>query len=150
MDVIAWSQNLQAEHAASLGAEAVSKDELFRRADVVTIHLKLSERTRGLIGAPELAAMKPTAYLVNTSRGPIVDEAALLAALHEGTIAGAGLDVYDIEPLPADHPLRSAPRTVLTPHIGYVSLGNYELWFRQVVEGIAGFLRGQPVRVLNG
>ena len=92
---------------------------------------------------------RQTAYLVNTSRGPIVDEAALLAALHEGTIAGAALDVYDIEPLPADHPLRSAPRTVLTPHIGYVSLGNYELWFRQVVEGIAFFLRGQPVRVLN-
>ena len=100
MDVIAWSQNLQAEHAASLGVEAVGKDELFRRADVVTIHLKLSERTRGLVGAPELAAMRPTAYLVNTSRGPIVDEAALLAALHDGTIAGAALDVYDVEPLP--------------------------------------------------
>jgi phosphoglycerate dehydrogenase-like enzyme len=149
MDVIAWSQNLQPEHAASLGVEAVSKEELFRRADVVTIHLKLSERTRHLVGAGELAAMKPTAYLVNTSRGPIVDEAALLAALHDGTIAGAALDVYDVEPLPADHPLRSAPRTVLTPHIGYVSLGNYELFFRDVVECIAGFLRGQPVRVLN-
>jgi phosphoglycerate dehydrogenase-like enzyme len=149
MDVIAWSQNLQSEHAASLGVEAVGKEELFGRSDVVTIHLKLSDRTHHLVGAPELAAMKPGAYLVNTSRGPIVDEAALLAALHEGTIAGAALDVYDIEPLPADHPLRSAPRTVLTPHLGYVSLGNYELFFRDVVECIAGFLRGEPVRVLN-
>jgi phosphoglycerate dehydrogenase-like enzyme len=149
MDVIAWSQNLEAAHAASLGVEAVSKDELFRRADVVTIHLKLSDRTHGLVGARELALMKATAYLVNTSRGPIVDEAALLAALHDGTIAGAGLDVYDVEPLPAGHPLRSAPRTVLTPHIGYVSLGTYEVFYRDVVECIAGFLRGEPVRVLN-
>jgi phosphoglycerate dehydrogenase-like enzyme len=148
MDVIAWSKNLEAEHAASLGVEAVGKEELFARADVVTIHLKLSERSRGLVGAAELGVMKPTAYLVNTSRGPIVDEAALLDALHAGTIAGAGLDVYDIEPLPADHPLRSAPRTVLTPHLGYVTTGNYELFFREVVDGIAGFLRGEPVNLI--
>jgi phosphoglycerate dehydrogenase-like enzyme len=148
MDVIAWSQNLQAEHAASLGVEAVAKDELFARADVVTIHLKLSERSRGLVGAAELRVMKPTAYLVNTSRGPIVDEAALLEALHAGAIAGAGLDVYDVEPLPADHPMRSAPRTVLTPHLGYVTTGNYELFFGEVVDGIAGFLRGEPVNVI--
>jgi phosphoglycerate dehydrogenase-like enzyme len=148
MDVIAWSQNLQAERAASLGVEAVGKKELFARADVLTIHLKLSERSRGLVGAAELGVMKPTAYLVNTSRGPIVDEAALLEALHAGTIAGAGLDVYDVEPLPADHPLRSAPRTVLTPHLGYVTTGNYELFFREVVDGIAGSLRGEPVNVI--
>ena len=114
----------------------------------MTIHLKLSERSRGLVGAAELGVMKPTAYLVNTSRGPIVDEAALLEALHAGTIAGAGLDVYDTEPLPADHPLRSAPRTVLTPHLGYVTTGNYEVFFREVVDGIAGFLRGEPVNVI--
>jgi phosphoglycerate dehydrogenase-like enzyme len=149
MHVIAWSQNLQAEHASSLGVEAVGKDELFRRADVVTIHLKLSQRTRHVVGARELTAMKPTAYLVNTSRGPIVDEAALLDALHDGAIAGAGLDVYDIEPLPADHPLRTASRTVLTPHLGYVSTGNYEKFFSGAVECIAGYLGGEPVSVLN-
>jgi phosphoglycerate dehydrogenase-like enzyme len=149
MDAIAWSQNLRPEHASAQRVEAVGKEELFRRADVVTIHVKLSDRTRGLVGASELAAMKPTAYLVNTSRGPIVDEAALLQALREGAIAGAALDVYDVEPLPADHPLRSAPNTVLTPHLGYVSTGNYETFFRGAVECIAGHLRGEPVGVLN-
>ena len=148
MDVIAWSQNLQAEHAASLGVEAVAKEELFARADVISIHLKLSERSRALVGAAELGVMKPTAFLINTSRGPIVDEAALLEALHAETIGGAGLDVYDVEPLPVDHPLRSAPRTVLTPHLGYVTTGNYELFFRDVVDGIAGFLRGEPVNLI--
>ena len=146
--MIAWSQNLQAGHAASLGVEAVGKEELFARADVVTVHLKLSERSRGLVRAAELAAMKPTAYLVNTSRGPIVDETALLQALHGGTIAGAGLDAYDVEPLPAGHPLRSAPRTVLTPHLGYVTTGSYEVFFREVVDGITGYLRGEPVNVI--
>jgi phosphoglycerate dehydrogenase-like enzyme len=140
MRTIAWSQNLQAEHAGAHGVEAVAKDELFRRADVVTIHLKLSARTRHVVGAAELAAMKPAAYLVNTSRGPIVDESALLQVLHAGTIAGAGLDVYDVEPLPGDHPLRSAPRTVLTPHLGYVSTGNYRTFFRGAVECISGYL----------
>jgi phosphoglycerate dehydrogenase-like enzyme len=115
----------------------------------VTIHQRLSERTRGLIGAAELARMRPTAYLVNTSRGPIVDEAALLAALREGAIAGAALDVYDVEPLPAGHPMRSAPNTVLTPHIGYVSTGSYTVYYREAVEDIEAWLRGAPVRVLN-
>jgi phosphoglycerate dehydrogenase-like enzyme len=127
----------------------VGKEELFRRADVVTIHLVLSDRTRALVGAPELAAMKPTAYLVNTSRGPVVDEAALLAALHDGTIAGAALDVFDTEPLPPEHPLRDAPNTVLTPHIGYVSTGTYEIFYTDAVEDIAAFLAGAPVRVLT-
>ena len=149
MDVIAWSQNLRSEDAAELGVEAVSKEDLFRRADVLTIHTRLSDRTRGLVTAAELALMKPSAYLVNTSRGPIVDEAALLAALNDGTIAGAALDVYDVEPLPAGHPLRSAPNTVLTPHLGYVSEGSYEVYFREAVEDIAAFLDGEPVRVLD-
>ena len=148
MDVVAWSQNLSADTAANAGVRAVARDELLATADVVTIHLRLSERTRGLIGAAELAAMKPGAYLVNTSRGPIVDEAALLAALREGTIAGAGLDVYDTEPLPPDHPLRSAPSTVLTPHVGYVTTGTYEVFHGDAVEDIAAWLAGEPVRVL--
>jgi phosphoglycerate dehydrogenase-like enzyme len=149
METIAWSQNLTPERAAEAGSEAVAKEELFRRADVVSVHLVLSERSRGLVGAAELALMKPTAYLVNTSRGPIVDEAALLAALHEGRIAGAGLDVYDVEPLPPAHPLRFAPNTVLTPHIGYVTTGTYEVFYRDAVEDIAAWLRGAPVRVLT-
>jgi phosphoglycerate dehydrogenase-like enzyme len=149
METIAWSQNLTAERAAEVGVEAVAKEELFGRADVVSVHLVLSERSRGLVGAAELALMKPTAYLVNTSRGPIVDEAALLQALHEGGIAGAGLDVYDVEPLPPAHPLRSAPNTVLTPHIGYVTTGTYEVFYRDAVEDIAAWLRGAPVRVLT-
>jgi phosphoglycerate dehydrogenase-like enzyme len=146
--VLAWSQNLDTGHAASVGAHPVARDELLRRADVVTIHLRLSERTRGLIGAAELARMRPGAYLVNTSRGPIVDEAALVDALRAGTIAGAALDVYDAEPLPADHPLRSAPNTLLTPHIGYVTTGSYALFYRDAVEDIAAFMQGQPVRTL--
>jgi phosphoglycerate dehydrogenase-like enzyme len=148
MDVVAWSQNLSADTAANAGVRAVARDELLATADVVTIHLRLSERTRGLIGAAELAAMKPGAYLVNTSRGPIVDEAALLAALREGTIAGAGLDVYDTEPLPPDHPLRSAPSTVLTPHVGYVTTGTYAVFYGDAVEDIEAWLAGEPVRVL--
>ncbi len=150
MDVIAWSQNLTAEDAASAGVEAVERDELFVRADVLTIHTRLSERTRGLVGARELELMKPTALLVNTSRGPIVDEDALLAALLGGAIAGAALDVFDKEPLPADHPLREAPRTLLTPHLGYVTNGTYEVYYREAVEDIAAYLRGEPIRVLNG
>ena len=150
MEVIAWSQNLRAERAAEVGAEAVTREALFARADVVTIHLKLSGRTRGLIGADDIARMKRSAYLVNTSRGPIVDEAALLDALHRDRIAGAGLDVFDVEPLPREHPLRMAPNTVLTPHIGYVSTGTYELFYREAVEDIAAFWDGRPVRVLDG
>jgi phosphoglycerate dehydrogenase-like enzyme len=149
METIAWSQNLTAERAAEVGVEAVAKEELFGRADVVSVHLVLSERSRGLVGAAELALMKPTAYLVNTSRGPIVDEAALLQALHEGGIAGAGLDVYDVEPLPPAHPLRSAPNTVLTPHIGYVTTGTYEVFYGDAVADIAAWLDGAPVRVLT-
>jgi phosphoglycerate dehydrogenase-like enzyme len=150
MEPVAWSENLTEARAAAAGAELVSKEALFSTADVVTIHLVLSDRTRGLVGADELALMRPTAYLVNTSRGPIVDEAALLDALHAGRIAGAGLDVYDTEPLPADHPLRRAPNTVLTPHIGYVTTGTYALFYGDAVEDVERWLAGDPVRVLNG
>jgi phosphoglycerate dehydrogenase-like enzyme len=149
MEVIAWSQNLQSATAQARGVRAVSKDELFRTADVVTIHLQLSERTRGLITKDDLALLKPTATIINTSRGPIIDEGALLDALSSGQLAGAGLDVFDVEPLPDDHPLRSAPRTLLTPHIGYVTDGTYQVFYREIVEDIAAFLAGQPVRVLN-
>jgi phosphoglycerate dehydrogenase-like enzyme len=128
---------------------AVARGELLATADVVSIHLRLSERTRGLIGARELALMQPHAVLVNTSRGPIVDEAALLATLHAGTIGGAGLDVYDVEPLPPEHPLRRAPRTVLTPHLGYVTGATYATFFGDVVEAIEAFVDGSPVRVLQ-
>jgi phosphoglycerate dehydrogenase-like enzyme len=149
MDVIAWSQNLTAEAAAAAGARRVERDELFRQADVLTVHLVLSDRTRGLVGAAELGLMKPTARLVNTSRGPIVDEAALAAHLRAGRIAGAAIDVYGVEPLPPDDPLRSLPNTVLTPHLGYVTEDAYRVFYREAVEDIAGFLAGRPVRVLT-
>jgi phosphoglycerate dehydrogenase-like enzyme len=149
MDVIAWSQNLTAERAAECGAALVSKDELLARADILSIHLVLSARSRGLIGHRELNRMKPTAYVINTSRGPIVDEAALIAALRNGTIAGAGLDVFDEEPLPLDHPLRRAANTIITPHIGYVTQETYQVFFAETVENIQAFLKGAPVRVLN-
>ena len=149
MNVIAWSQNLRPEDAAAIGVTAVDKAELLAKADVVTIHLVLSDRSRGTIGASELAAMKESAYLVNTSRGPLVDTEALIAALEEGSIAGAALDVFDIEPLPADHPLRSTPNTVLTPHLGYVSEGSYEVFYADVVEDIAAYLNGSPIRVIE-
>jgi D-3-phosphoglycerate dehydrogenase len=149
MKVIAWSQNLTPEKCKEVGAEYVSKDDLFRQADFVTIHLVLSQRSRGLIGPPELGLMKPSAYLINTSRGPIVEEAALLAALREKKIAGAGLDVFDVEPLPLDHPLRKMDNAVLTPHLGYVSLQNYRRYFPDIVEVIRGFLDGKPVRVIT-
>jgi phosphoglycerate dehydrogenase-like enzyme len=148
MEVIAWSQNLTAEAAAAAAARRVEREELFRLADVLTIHLVLSERTRGLVGAAELAVMKPSAYLVNTSRGPIVDEAALTAHLRAGAIAGAALDVYGVEPLPADDPLRALPNTVLTPHLGYVTERTYRTFYGQAVEDIAAYLAGRPVRVL--
>ena len=150
MDVVAWSQNLTAERAESAGARlAASKEELLRTCDFVSVHLKLSDRTRGLLGAPELALMKPTAYLINTSRAAIVDQDALLAALHEGRLAGAGLDVFDTEPLPADHPLRTAPRPLATPHLGYVTESNYRTYYGQAVEDIQAYLAGSPVRVLS-
>ncbi len=149
MDVIAWSQNLTAERAAERGATLVSKDELLARADILSIHLVLSARSRGLIGHQELNRMKPTAYLINTSRGPIVDEAALVSALRNGTISGAGLDVFDEEPLPPDHPLRRTANTVITPHIGYVTQETYKVFFDETVENIQAFLKGAPVRVLH-
>jgi phosphoglycerate dehydrogenase-like enzyme len=148
MDVVAWSQNLTPADAVAAGARAVAKEELFATADVVSVHYKLGERSHGLVGATELARMQPTAYLVNTSRGPIVDSAALLEALEEGRIAGAGLDVYDTEPLPAEDPLRSAPRTVLTPHLGYVSDATYAVFYGEAVEDILAFLDGAPIRTM--
>ena len=149
MEVLAWSQNLDPAAAREARAEPVEKRALFERADVVSVHYKLSERSRGVVGAAEIAAMKPSAYLVNTSRGPLVDTDALLAALERGAIAGAGIDVYDSEPLPADHPLRSAPRTVLTPHLGYVTEDTYGTFFRDAVDGVLAYLAGTPVRVVN-
>jgi phosphoglycerate dehydrogenase-like enzyme len=149
MDVIAWSQNLTEARAAALGAARVEKEALLERADVVTIHLVLSERTRGLVGAAELARMRPSAYLVNTSRGPIVDEAALIAALESRRIAGAGLDVFDVEPLPRDHPFRRLANTVITPHLGYVVEEGYRIAYGHAVEDIRAFLAGHPVRPLN-
>jgi phosphoglycerate dehydrogenase-like enzyme len=150
MDVIAWSENLTPERAASLAVTRVEKDELFRRADFVTIHLVLSKRTRGLVAARELALMKPSAYLINTSRGPIVEERALFDALANRTLAGAALDVYDEEPLPADHPLRRLDNVVLTPHLGYVTVENYRECYGHAVEDIRAFLAGSPVRVISG
>jgi phosphoglycerate dehydrogenase-like enzyme len=149
MRVLAWSANLDPEHARSLGAEPVTKERLFAEADVVTVHYKLSERSTGLVGRAELALMKPGAYLVNTSRGPLVDTAALMEALHAGRIAGAGLDVYDVEPLPADDPLRTAPNTVLTPHLGYVTDATYRVFYGEAAQDVAAFAAGAPVRVLT-
>ena len=148
MAVIAWSPHLTPERAAPHGVRAVDKRTLFAESDVVTIHMPLSDASRGLVGAEDLALMRPTAYLINTSRGPIVDEAALLAALREHRIAGAGLDVYDVEPLPADHPLRSLHNTLLLPHIGYVTTDNYRTWFAQVVEDVLAWADGSPIREL--
>jgi phosphoglycerate dehydrogenase-like enzyme len=149
MKVIAWSQNLTPEKCAAAGVGYVGKDDLFRQSDFITIHVVLSARSRGLVGAHELGLMKPSAFLLNTSRGPIVDEAALLAALRDKKIAGAGLDVFDIEPLPRDHPLRKMDNVVITPHLGYVSEQNYRAYFAGVVEDIRGFLDGKPVRVMT-
>src|SRR3954468_15459445 len=149
MDVVAWSQNLTDERADEVGASRVEKDELFATSDVVTIHLLLSKRTRGLITADDLALMKHTAVLINTSRGPIVEEQALRDALHSGTIGGAGPAVFDQEPLPKDHPLRSAPRTVLTPHLGYVTRNTYEIFYREAVEDVTAWIAGNPLRVLS-
>ena len=149
MNLLAWSQNLTAERAAEFGARLISKDQLLSESDIVTVHLVLSERTRGLLGQGDLALMKPSAYLVNTSRGPIVDESALIGALESGAIAGAGLDVFDTEPLPLGHKLRSLPNTVLTPHMGYVTAETYRIFYRDAVEDIASFLAGNPVRVLT-
>jgi D-3-phosphoglycerate dehydrogenase len=149
MKVIAWSQNLTPEKCKEAGVDYASKEEIFRQSDFVTIHVVLSQRTRGLIGAKELQLMKPSAYIINTSRGPIIDETALLAVLRHKTIAGAGLDVFDVEPLPTDHPLRKLDNVVLTPHLGYVAMQNYRAYFAGVIDDIRAFLDGKPVRVLE-
>lgn len=149
MELIAWSQNLTDERAKEKGATRVEKDELFRRSDFISVHLVLSPRSRGLVGARELALMKPTASIVNTSRGPIIDGTALAAALKEGRIAGAGLDVYDVEPVPAADALRKEPRALLTPHLGYVTRETYKMFFDGTVEAIEGWLAGKPVRVIK-
>ena len=149
MKIIAWSQNLTPQAAYDAGAERVEKDELFKRSDFITIHSRLSDRTRGLVGKREFGLMKPTAFIINTSRGPIIDEAALLEALHAGSIGGAGLDVYDHEPLAAEHPLRKAPRVLLTPHLGYVTDGTYGQFYPGIVEAIEGWLAGKPVRMIT-
>jgi phosphoglycerate dehydrogenase-like enzyme len=149
MRVLGWSTNLDPGHARELGVEPVALDDLLVRSDVASIHLRLSERTLGLLGTRELDLLGPEGYLVNTSRGPIVQEAALVEALRTGRIAGAGLDVYDVEPLPAGHPLRTAPRTVLAPHIGYVGLDSYRAVYGDAVEDIAAWVAGAPVRVLT-
>ncbi|MFD5908133.1 D-2-hydroxyacid dehydrogenase family protein [Streptomyces massasporeus] len=149
MRVSAWSQNLTRERADEVGVElAGSKEELLADSDFVSVHLALGDRTRGLLGRAELALLKPTAYLINTSRAAIVDQDALLDALHTGRIAGAGVDVFDVEPLPADHPMRTAPRLLATPHLGYVSRANYATYYGHAVEDIRAFLDGTPVRRL--
>src|SRR5262249_42407486 len=148
MQAIAWSQNLTPEKAAAQGVEYVEKDELFRRADILSVHLVLSPRSRGIVGRREIGLMKPSAILVNTSRGPIVDTEAVIDALKAGRLAYAGFDVYDKEPLPIDHPLRQAPNVILTPHIGYVTDENYRSSYPQIVENVVAFLDGNPIRVI--
>ncbi len=149
MPLIAWSQNLTQEKCDAVGATLVSKEDLFRQSDFLSIHLVLSPRSRGLVTAAELALMKPTAFLINTSRGPIVDEKALLETLRARRIAGAGLDVFDVEPLPLDHPLRRLDNAVLTPHLGYVTQENYRVYYAQMVEDIEAWLAGKPMREIK-
>ena len=149
MDVIAWSENLKDERAAELGVRRVSKQDLLRESDVLGIFLVLSDRTRGLFQREDLALMKRSAFLVNVSRGPIVDEAALVDALASDRIAGAGLDVFDREPLPADHPLRNMESAVLMPHVGYVTESGFRFAFGRMAEDVAAFLRGDPIRVVE-
>jgi D-3-phosphoglycerate dehydrogenase len=149
MNLIAWSENLTAEKARAGGATLVSKQELFQQSDFLSVHLVLSPRSRGLVGAKDLALMKPTAFLINTSRGPIVDEPALLSVLGQRRIAGAGLDTFDVEPLPVNHPLRKLDNVVLTPHLGYVSQEGYKVYFTDMVENIKAWLAGKPVRVIK-
>jgi phosphoglycerate dehydrogenase-like enzyme len=149
MKPIAWSQNLTAERAAEAGCTRVDKADLFRRADVLTIHLLMSERTRGIVGREEFALMKPSAILINTARAAIVDETALIEALTSGKIAGAGIDVYSKEPLPPDAPIRRAPNTVLTPHLGYVTRETYEIYFPEALEDIEAWLAGKPIRIIT-
>jgi phosphoglycerate dehydrogenase-like enzyme len=148
MNVLAWSPNLTPETCQAAGVSYASKEDLFRQSDFISIHVLLSDRSREMIGAADLARMKSTAYLINTARAPIVDQAALLSVLTERRIAGAGLDVFEIEPLPLDSPLRKLDNVVLTPHLGYVSVQAYEAYFRDMVENIRGFLDGKPIRVI--
>jgi phosphoglycerate dehydrogenase-like enzyme len=149
MKVIAWSQNLTEEAAAAVGVRRVEKDDLFRLADVLSIHVQLSDRTRGLVTARELALMKPEAYLINTSRGPIVVEADLIAALRTTRIAGAGIDVFDVEPPPADHPFRTMDNVIVTPHLGYVTYETLRAFYTDTVEAVLAFSNGKPIRVAN-
>jgi D-3-phosphoglycerate dehydrogenase len=148
MNVIAWSPNLTAERCREAGVSYASKEELFARADIVTIHVVLSQRSRGLVAAADLARMKPTAYLINTARGPIVDEAALLEALQQKRIAGAGIDVFSIEPLPIDHPFRKLDNLVLTPHLGYATEDGLRVHYGQMIEAIDAWFTGEPPRRL--
>lgn len=150
MEVVAWDRSITPERAARHGARIVERDQLFGESDILTIHLPLTKSSRGLVGARELGLMKSGSYLVNTSRGPIVDEPALLDALASGAIAGAALDVYDTEPLPADHPLRRAPNTLLLPHLGYVTTEQYARFYGDAVEDILAWAEGAPIRVLEG
>jgi D-3-phosphoglycerate dehydrogenase len=149
MKVIGWSQNLTPEKAKDAGVEYASREDLFRNADFVTIHYQLSDRSRGLINADDIGRMKKTAYIINTARAPIVDQAALLKALQSKTIAGAGLDVFEVEPLPLDHPYRKLDNVVITPHLGYVSEQNYRTYFPDIVEDIRAWLEKKPVRVIS-
>ncbi len=149
MKVIAWSPNLTPEKCQEAGVVYATKSDLFRDADIVTIHMQLGDRSRGLVTAKEFAVMKPTAYIINTARGPIIEEKALIAALQGRRIAGAGLDVFDIEPLPLDHPFRRMDNVVITPHLGYVSEQNYRQYFQDIVEDIRAFLAGTPIRVMT-
>ncbi|SEI21337.1 D-2-hydroxyacid dehydrogenase family protein [Pseudomonas asplenii] len=149
MRVIAWSQNLTAERAAEVGVEYVSKQALFEQADLLSVHLVLSDRSRGLVDAQALSWMKPSAYLVNTARGPIVDEAALVSALRQGRLAGAALDVFEQEPLPAGHPFRTLDNVLATPHVGYVSQNNYRMFYGQMIEDIQAWAAGEPIRTLG-
>lgn len=149
METIAWSQNLTAEAAAAKGVRRVEKDELFQQSDFISVHLVLSDRSRGIVGKRELDLMKHTAYIINTSRGPIIDEDALVDALRAGTIAGAGIDTYSLEPVPKTNPFLDLPNTVLTPHLGYVTHDTYEIFYGQTVENILGWLKGEPIRVIK-
>ena len=150
MKVIGWSQNLKVEKCAELDIEKVTKEDLLSRSDFISIHLILSERTRGIFGATELSKMKPTAYIVNTSRGPIIDEDALVSALEHGIIAGAGIDVFSVEPLPERHPLRNLENLIATPHLGYVEASNYDAYFKGYAEAIRAYIAGKPVNVISG
>ena len=150
MNVIAWSENLTQERCDEFGVKLVDKEGLLLNSDFLTIHLILSERTRGIFTAEDLSRMKPTSYIINTARGPIIDENALINALKNKTIAGAGIDVFSVEPLPVDHPFRGLENTVVTPHLGYVEVGNYGAYFNGYVEAIDAFLKGKPKNFLGG